>query len=783
MLVLVHHGKLLVVRSANLDGIMSRKNVDITMKLAIVRRWIERRLDRMSTLPSNIKLFITFDSPYIGLVFENADVQHHKLYTLDPEKTGEIINTISANAILADNLFMKALSSSFQRETYDAFEDWFAWLLQKDDATAIEISYYFEIRFDGLYKDATALLNPLGSDNPKAVMLEKMWVAFRSFSWKSKLQYGVVEAAAIALCKYYGSLGNYERALYFVGLALQEPRTSIHLKAASHTLHLCLQNQPVPPRLEKFVGHDNGYLKDFVCDMPFKRFDIVETGEVNVCCGHWLPTSVGNIESDSLDNILNSKQAKAIRKTMTDGTYKYCNHLECVHLAQNVIPRRETVHDPIIDNAVANDDFGVGHVDNMLFAYDQSCNLACPSCRKERIIEKPSQNEEKARIVETKLMPLLSKLKHLEINVAGEVFVSKPSRQILSMISEETCPDLEIDMISNGMLFTEKEWDKFPGIHGKVSGVRISIDGVRKETFEKLRRFAIHEVLLDNLAFLKKLRSEKAIGGLTFSFTYQLDNFREMEEFVNFGRSFGADKIIFEPLQNVGAFTAEEYLERAVHRAGHQLFPEFIEMIQRPIFKMVGVQHDFSNYEGFGDNNLFLSQDYVPVPSQCRLEGIEASTVGDKTMFLAKETTEHHRIMLRDTANYLGDYRFTLNITPVKTRFIGIEIHSMSLADYSRVLFDLESLKVIEEQSVIDVISDTKIKKEVNGSFVIEFNFLFRSRSAVVLNVYMADEEYRNIFKGNKNSGVMINSVRASKNAYEPTLQNGVESYLLARAV
>ncbi len=717
-------------------------------------------------LPFHIELLVAFEKPiflpYMAVVFKDAEGKHRSFLELDPIKSEEIIRAFS-QGILTDNLFMKALCSAFQRETYDAFEDWFAWLLQKEEKFPLEITHFLNKKTEKRHKEATSQLNPLGSDNPKVVMLEKFWLAFLAFTWKSELQYGVVEAAAIALCKYYGSLGNYERALYFVGIALQEPRTSIHLKAASHTLHLRLQNQAVPPRLEKFVGFDNGYLRNFVCDMPFKRFDIVETGEVNVCCGHWLPTPVGNIETDSLDNILNSKTAKAIRKTMTDGTYKYCNHLECVHLAQNVIPRRETVNDPIIDTAIAYDDFGVGHVDNMLFAYDQSCNLACPSCRKERIIEKPSQNEEKARIVETKLMPLLSKLKHLEINVAGEVFVSKPSRQILSMISQETCPDLSIDMISNGMLFTEKEWQKFPGIHGKVGGVRISIDGARKGTFEKLRRFAIHEVLLENLGFLQKLRLKKEIGGLTFSFTYQLENFREMEEFVHFSHSFGADKIIFEPLQNVGAFTAEQYLERAVHRADHALFSEFIEMIKRPIFKMVGIQHDFANYEGFGDSDLFLSQDYIPMSSQCRLEGMETRTINNKPVFYATEAHEHHRVMFRDTANYMGSYRFAINITPVNSQFIGIEIHSMNLSDYARLLFDLKSSKIVGEQSVIDRVSDIEIKMISEGTFILYFNFAFYSNSAVILNVFMADSELQSIFAGNKNSGIIINSIRANK--------------------
>lgn len=771
--------------NAPLYRTMKEKQLDTAIKNITLKRWMERYIRRTLLTPSDTSiLFIAFDYPflyaypYLGVVYSDEAGKHYSLHDPNPKNISDIIRDFSAPPLLADNLFMQAFRNALQRETYDAFEQWYNWLLQPEDTHPVIIDYYANDKAEARYKSAIAHLNKAGSDNPSVRMLEKLWITFHSLSWRSTLQYGVVEAAAIALSKYYGSVGNYERALYFVGLALQEPHTSIHLKAASHTLHLRIQGQSVPPRLEKFVGPDNGYLKNFVCDMPFKRFDIVETGEVNVCCGHWLPTSIGNIESDSLDNILNSNRAKAIRKTMTDGTYKYCNHLECVHLAQNVIPPRATLHDPVIDHAIANDDFGVTHVDNMLFSYDQSCNLACPSCRRERIIEKPSQNEEKARIMETKLMPLLSGLKHLEINVAGEVFVSKPSRKILSMISQETCPDLKIDMISNGMLFNETEWKKFPGIHGKVSGVRISIDGARKETFEKLRRFGIHEVLLENLAFLQRLRKEKSIGGLTFSFTYQLDNFREMEEFIHFGRSFGADKIIFEPLQNVGAFTAEEYLERAVHRADHPLFPEFLAMIRRPIFKAVGIQHDFSNYEGFGDTDLFLSQDFVPHPADCRLEGMECHVAGSKNIFFATATTDHHRVMLRDTAVYLGTYNLAVQITPLDIQYIGIEIQSISLSDYGRILFDVQTMKVINAHSILDIISDIEVSPTQNGTIELSFDFTFHNRSGVILNFYIVDSEGRIIHMGNKKSGFALHKIRARKAEYGKRLFQSPEMVL-----
>jgi MoaA/NifB/PqqE/SkfB family radical SAM enzyme len=191
----------------------------------------------------------------------------------------------------------------------------------------------------------------------------------------------------------------------------------------------------------------------------------------------------------------------------------------------------------------------------------------------------------------------LKNLKRLDINPAGEVFSSKPSRRILEMVSRETCPDLYIDIISNGTLFTEKEWRKLPNLKGMVHSVRISTDAATKATFESLRRLAVWEVFIENMGFLGRLRKNGEIGQLKISFTYQLGNFREMAAFVDFAKSFNCDFAIFERLQNLGAFTWDEFRARAVHLSEHPLHDEFLSTVANPIFAQQAVWHDFE-WEG-----------------------------------------------------------------------------------------------------------------------------------------------------------------------------------------
>jgi hypothetical protein len=756
--------------------------------------FLDRLLGRRSASVDGIRFIITFDEPFIGLVYQDGARVERILHALDPERIGEILADLRATPELERHPFVAAVRDALRGEIHDAFEQWYAWLQAGDDAPALSVAYYCanKLSFRGTenagavllrrltvtdddpdseravafrHRTATGRLDARGTENPRAIALEKLWMTFHDFTWKSPMRFAVLEAIAIAFSKYYGSLSNYERALYFVDVASREPRASIHLKTTRQVLHMRKENQLVHPRLEKFVGPDNGYLKDFVCEMPFKRFDIVETGEINLCCGHWLPRAIGTVDDADLEVTLNSGTAQAIRRSMIDGTYKYCNHLECVQMSQDAITRRDKVQDPQVLRAMASGDFRVDRVDNMLFAYDRSCNLACPSCRRERIIEKPSENEAKARTMEVKLKPLISRLRHLEINVAGELFVSKPSRQILAMISPESCPDLTVDLISNGMLFTPAEWEKFPGIHGKVGGVRISIDAARPATFERLRRFGVHDVLLKNLEFLSRLRRSGEIGSLSFSFTYQLENFREMEEFVAFGRAHGVDKVIFEPLQNVGAFTDDEYRARAVHKSDHPLYPVFVEMIRRPVFRTAGIQHDFSSYDygAFGPSGPAAFREFAPESFTDGLEGLIAVPGPGGTEFRALPINGRHRVIMQDDATLHGSYRFVAEIRPIHTAYVGIELHSLALADYGRILIDVAANAVAREHSVLTCIADMDVSKTPDGSYSLSFIFAVSEPSAITVNIYLANPEAEVLWPGDERARFTVSSIVAAR--------------------
>ena len=74
-----------------------------------------------------------------------------------------------------------------------------------------------------------------------------------------------------------------------------------------------------------------------------------------------------------------------------------------------------------------------------------------------------------------------------------------------------------------------------------------------------------------------------SVPQLKFSFTYQLDNFLEMSEFVDFCAEMNCDFAIFERLQNI-CFPVDEYRAKAVHFPDHPLHAEFLGVVANPIF-------------------------------------------------------------------------------------------------------------------------------------------------------------------------------------------------------
>lgn len=487
--------------------------------------------------------------------------------------------------------FLEALRLILLGEIYDAAFRLFDWL----DAPIAAPAFKFEENsFAQFAFDFCGAEPQSGSD--RARELAGLFEALDRNPGNNRTRYRFLETLAFTFSRYYGLAGEYETAFSYVERAIALGEGYLHLEACRHTLELKRLGKPVPERFAKFVGHDTGLLNAHVCPHPFTRFEVNPTGEVHICCPMHVPTSIGNVESGDIEEMWNGDRVRKIRQSVLDGSFKYCSHTTCPSMTSGKLPKKsspEILANRIMSGAVQDGRLDVGHLHYLKFGYDMSCNLSCPSCRREVIMERPDSRAPKRKTIAEKFIPLLPSLEQLRINCAGEFLVSRHSRDLLKLIDPLANPNLAVEIISNGTLFSKREWDKFENIHPMVRFVRISMDAALPQTFELVRRGGKWAVIIENLRFLAQLRRENRIKRLVLAFTYQDHNFREMREFVELSRELGADRAIFERIQKTDAMTGAEYAERAVHRFTHPLHQAFLEIVCDPIFRDEDVATDF----------------------------------------------------------------------------------------------------------------------------------------------------------------------------------------------
>ncbi|MGH6864544.1 MAG: SPASM domain-containing protein, partial [Methylocella sp.] len=83
------------------------------------------------------------------------------------------------------------------------------------------------------------------------------------------------------------------------------------------------------------------WLRSHFCPHPFTTLETTHTGMAFVCCPVWLPTPIGNLESDPVQ-LWNGPIAGQIRASITDGSFRYCDHLNCSRITNRSLPRRDS---------------------------------------------------------------------------------------------------------------------------------------------------------------------------------------------------------------------------------------------------------------------------------------------------------------------------------------------------------------------------------------------------------------------------------------------------------
>jgi len=343
-------------------------------------------------------------------------------------------------------------------------------------------------------------------------------------------------------------------------------------------------------------------LKNYICLVPFQHLQIHEK-ENWVCCPHWLTKEIPNKET--LNQTWNSKEIIDIRKSVIDGSYRYCDRKSCPYLAELVNLNGGYIG-PIIHkkdlpaNIKKYYDSQEGEMQegptNVQLNFDPSCNYKCPSCRSELFVsDKKEIPRFRDKIIEVENI-FADSIEMLYSSTTGDPFFSKPIREYFQNFNPKKYPKLRyIHLHTNASLWNEKMWNTMPNIHKYVNTCEISIDAATKDTYENHTRIGGNwDNLINNLKFISTIKSLKSVK---CSFVVQSSNYKEMSSFVDLVKDIFKDKgkVFFCRLQDWNSYSPAQFMLNKIHDISHPEHLNFIEEFNKICFDRY-VFHNLHEY-------------------------------------------------------------------------------------------------------------------------------------------------------------------------------------------
>ncbi len=318
--------------------------------------------------------------------------------------------------------------------------------------------------------------------------------------------------------------------------------------------------------------------KGRICPYPFARMEV--PGEPFVpCCSAWLTDEYKALSGSGW----NGDAALKLRGAILDGSYRYCRLETCgmqlwprekvremAAAQQQEFPLSEAALVAIERNELRIPE-GPGGITLMA---DPRCNLACGSCRQERITELSPENAQEVERAGQILDQHSAHLRMLKLAGDGDPMFS-PFLRDLIVNAPAQFPRLEaIELLTNGLLLNEDNWRSLGEGRRKVRRVSVSVDAGDAVTYASVRGGS-WELLLKNLRFLARLRAEGEIEFFGLNFTVRAENFRSLHSFLKLAGELRVDEVYLSRLNDWAPRMKIDFSREAIHLKSHPLHEEF----------------------------------------------------------------------------------------------------------------------------------------------------------------------------------------------------------------
>lgn len=340
---------------------------------------------------------------------------------------------------------------------------------------------------------------------------------------------------------------------------------------------LALENQ----QRQQQIFYNKNVTAPAGCRVPWETLGVNTNGDIFICQSpSWIPKFVGNIvKVDTIYTALNSELAQSIRQEILSGRYYYCNEKICGYFS--TLPKSNykiDTTDTTPQIPVTNNSLLVNQIPrNLIFDFDYTCNFKCPSCRTEVInwnkdhLRRPINNQ------------LVERIKHLIIDqieeqpisirwAGGEPFLSEVYLDLFEYIIASGKTNIQNIIQTNGSYLKSKV---VRNLLPYISELRISFDAASAETYAKTRVNGNWDKLLENVRYITELKKElNAHTTITADFVVQLDNYKEIPEFVSLCKELGIEHVNLQKMWNWGTWDTDVFKQNNIYNPDHPLYED-----------------------------------------------------------------------------------------------------------------------------------------------------------------------------------------------------------------
>jgi MoaA/NifB/PqqE/SkfB family radical SAM enzyme len=322
------------------------------------------------------------------------------------------------------------------------------------------------------------------------------------------------------------------------------------------------------------------------CDVPFNTISIDYNGDIYQCtCSDWLPKKLTNIlNCANKEEFLKLLDSNPVKDSILDRSHRYCLGTKCPALQgeyrqpKSYFTDYETVTDEGIEFLHLN--------------IDNSCNLACPTCRNSTIINKNNEP------YQSRLQNILDKIDEYFFNpqtikvihcVGNGEFLS--SKLLVDWLLEKSKLDIKFALQTNGTLLYKNQ-TKISAILKKSKELYISIDASNSELYSAVRLNGSWNDLLKSLNWIKFFSKYNNIE-ISYNFTVSNANYHDMLNFIAFAQSYDVHRVYFSKVDRWPHISDEQWKSMNVFNASHPNNKHLLQILENDALNLPFVQKNF----------------------------------------------------------------------------------------------------------------------------------------------------------------------------------------------